>query len=43
MSVQAWLRQQATLYAASERVFADVDSALARFHALQPKSDVYSA
>ena len=40
---QAWLRQNVQFYASRDRVFADVDSALARFPALRPKSDVYSA
>ncbi|KAJ2916041.1 hypothetical protein MD484_g4373, partial [Candolleomyces efflorescens] len=39
---QAWLRQNVQFYASRDRVFADVDSALARFPALRPKSDVYT-
>ncbi|KAJ7046745.1 UEV-domain-containing protein [Mycena alexandri] len=37
-----WLREQVASYSAGERVFADVDSALARFPSLRPKSDVYT-
>ncbi|KAJ7774786.1 UEV domain-containing protein [Mycena metata] len=39
---QKWLREQVASYSAGERVFADVDSALARFPSLRPKSDVYT-
>ncbi|KAJ7172514.1 UEV domain-containing protein [Mycena filopes] len=39
---QKWLRDQVASYSAGERVFADVDSALARFPSLRPKSDVYT-
>jgi ESCRT-I complex subunit TSG101 len=40
---QKWLRENVVSYAAAERVFADIDAALARFPSLRPKSDVYSA
>ena len=39
---QKWLRQNVQSYAQKDRVYADIDAALARFQTLRPKSDVYS-
>ncbi|KAJ6596854.1 UEV domain-containing protein [Mycena vulgaris] len=39
---QKWLRENVAPYAAADRVFADIDAALARFPSLRPKSDVYT-
>ncbi|KAF8163268.1 UEV domain-containing protein [Crassisporium funariophilum] len=36
-----WLRQNVQPYPNSNRVYADIDAALARFNTLRPKSDVY--
>lgn len=41
-SMERWLREQAGPYEERERVCVDVETALARFPALRPKSDVYS-
>lgn len=38
---QRWLRQNIQLYSQKERVYIDVEAALARFSTLRPKSDVY--
>jgi hypothetical protein len=40
---QKWLRQNVHPYLDRDRVYADVDSLLARFPTLRPKSDVYSS
>lgn len=40
---QKWLRQNVNPYPQKDRVYADVDSALARFSTLRPKLDVYSS
>ncbi|KAJ7097961.1 UEV-domain-containing protein [Mycena belliarum] len=37
-----WLRDNVASYPAPDRLFADIDAALARFPALRPKSDVYT-
>ncbi|KZP20742.1 UEV-domain-containing protein [Athelia psychrophila] len=39
---QKWLRQNVQSYAQKDRVYADIDSALARYQTLRPKSDVYT-
>ncbi|KAF7970020.1 hypothetical protein HWV62_25396 [Athelia sp. TMB] len=39
---QQWLRQSVQSYAHKDRVYADIDAALARFQTLRPKSDVYT-
>ncbi|KAF8212274.1 UEV domain-containing protein [Mycena galopus ATCC 62051] len=39
---QKWLRENVASYVAADRVFADIDAALARFPSLRPKSDVYT-
>jgi hypothetical protein len=40
---QKWLRQNVHSYPQKDLVYADVDSALARFPTLRPKLDVYSS
>lgn len=40
---QKWLRQNILQYSQQDRVFADIDAALARFPNLRPKSDIYSS
>jgi ESCRT-I complex subunit TSG101 len=39
---QKWLRQNIAQYLYQDRVYSDVNSALARYLTLRPKSDVYS-
>ncbi|KAH7916050.1 UEV domain-containing protein [Hygrophoropsis aurantiaca] len=38
---QKWLRQNVNSYPQRDRVYIDIDAALARFSTLRPKSDVY--
>ncbi|KAG1756823.1 UEV-domain-containing protein [Suillus paluster] len=40
--IQRWLRQNVSSYSQKDRVFLDLDTALARFSTLRPKSDVYT-
>ncbi|KAF8628460.1 hypothetical protein AX15_003972 [Amanita polypyramis BW_CC] len=39
---QKWLRQNVQTYLHKDRVFFDIDAALARFGSLRPKTDVYT-
>ncbi|KAF8894581.1 UEV domain-containing protein [Infundibulicybe gibba] len=39
---QKWLRQNSQPYTHKDRVYTDIDSVLARFQSLRPKSDVYT-
>lgn len=39
---QKWLRQNLHSYSQKDRVYSDIDAALARFQTLRPKSDIYS-
>jgi hypothetical protein len=38
-----WLRQNVSTYPHRDRVFVDVEAALARFPTLRPKSDIYGS
>jgi len=40
---QQWLRQNVSSYPHKDRLFLDIDTALARFPTIRPKSDVYSS
>ena len=40
--VQKWLRQNVQPYAFKDAVYSHVDTTLARFATLRPKTDVYS-
>ncbi|EDR14818.1 uncharacterized protein LACBIDRAFT_305951 [Laccaria bicolor S238N-H82] len=39
---QKWLRQNLHSYSQKDRVYSDIDAALARFQTLRPKSDIYT-
>jgi hypothetical protein len=40
---QQWLRDKAAAYSSADHVYSHTDAVLARFPALRPKLDVYSA